>query len=73
MADPLLDASAVAVFNALRSDGRVSVPLDALTKATGLGLAGVDDALDQLAWGHASLCCVDYGNQWDAYWKKATA
>jgi hypothetical protein len=21
----------------------------------------------------ASLCCVAYGNQWDAYWKKATA
>ena len=21
----------------------------------------------------ASLCCLAYGNQWDAYWKKATA
>ncbi len=21
----------------------------------------------------ASLCCVAYGNQWDADWKKATA
>ena len=49
MADPLLDASAAAVFNALRSDGRVSVPLDALTKATGLSPAEVDASLDQLA------------------------
>jgi len=21
----------------------------------------------------ASLCCLAYGNQWDAYWKKAAA